>query len=106
MGYAPDSVVVRSMSTAMSTSVRPSTFLETATTLAAPSAEGATNSEPTYTETRPRPPACDSSAYPIVPSPPLTAAVTPEVPSAASPPLLGHTPSASYAQAPPAALLR
>ena len=106
MGYAPASVVVRSMSVAMSTSARPSAAGEVSTTLAAASGPGATYSSPTFTLTLPSSPAWLSSAYPIEPLPLLTAEMTPEVPSAASPPLVGQTPSASCVQAPSPALLR
>src|SRR3954453_8650162 len=67
---------------------------EPSTTLAAASEEGFTNWSPTLILATPSWPAWLSSAYPIVPSPACTALITPEVPLAASPPWVGHSPTA------------
>src|SRR4051812_17174581 len=72
---------------------------DASTALAAPAASGATNALPTPMEAFPRSPAWLASAYPMVPEPPLTASMTPDVPSAPSPDLNGQVSLAAFVQA-------
>ena len=74
--------------------------------MAAPSAEGAVQASPTLIEADFRSPTWLRSAYPMVPLPPLTAEIMPEVWLAPSPDLIGHTLSAGYVQAPSPAFSR
>src|SRR4051794_21611545 len=105
-GYAPAAVVVRSTFTARSPLVRVSSSGEASSALAAPSADGATYASPTLIEATDRSPTWLSSAYPTLPAPDFTAAITPEVPLAASPDLIGQTLSAGCAQPPSPAFSR
>src|SRR3954465_13267887 len=93
------------MSMAMSLAARPVTRLERSRTFAAASAEGATYAAPTLTDATDRLPAWLSSAYPMVPLPLVTAWITPDVPCAPSPPLVGQRLAGSGVQAPLPALL-
>ncbi len=75
-------------------------------TLAAASADGATYSSPTLIDATLRSPTWLSSAYPMEPSPSVTAWMTPEVPCAASPDFSGHTLSFGCGHAPSDAFSR